>query len=153
MSTWRWARYLKTAGIPAAKLVRRHFQARATTSRALMFRIHPVIPRNTWRVNTVARQWNQTRLAAKAAAATPKGGRVGKEKYWSDEKLSISHKYPLSLAVAKVIHPDKEVKTRMKKTRNEKKAVTTGGIHVRTQIVSPDLCGTSSPECFFIEAN
>ncbi|CAN9086897.1 unnamed protein product [Alternaria sp. RS040] len=104
-----------------------------------MFRIHPVIPRNTWRVNTVARQWNQARLAAKAAA-TPKVRRVSREKYWSDEKLSISHKYPLSLAVAKVIHPDNEVKTRRKKTRNQKKAVIPGGIHVRTQIVSPDLC-------------
>jgi transcription factor 1 len=111
----------------------------------LMIRIRPTIPRNAWRANAFVRQWNQTRPAGTTA------GRKRKDEYWTAEKLSIKHQYPLSVAVADAIHPHDEVATKLKKTKNAGKRELIGGVHVRTQIVSPDLCGTSSPECFFIE--
>ena len=119
-----------------------------------MIRIRPSIPRKIWRANAIVRQWNQAR-----SAATNPGGKLGRpgrprtrDSYWNDEKLSITHKYPLSEAVADAIHPDDEVKTRRKKkTRNEHKVVVPGGVHVRAQIVNPELCGTSSSESIFVE--
>ncbi|KAL1800108.1 hypothetical protein ACET3X_000450 [Alternaria dauci] len=107
-----------------------------------MFRLHPRILRNAWRVNAVARTWSQARPAATAAAAgkQARSGSKAKEKYWNENKLATTSKYPLSLDVADALHPDREVKTRRKKTRNEGKVVTPGGVHVRTQLVSPHLC-------------
>lgn len=52
----------------------------------------------------------------------------------------------MSAAMAERIHPNKEeAAPKKRRTRNEGAAIVKGGVHVRTQIVSPDLCGTSSP--------
>jgi hypothetical protein len=130
---------------PRRNLAPCQLHANATASYALMMRIRPIISRNVWRWNASVRQSSQAR-----SAATSTGGKRGRPKgqqhYWSDEKLSTVPKYPLSAAMAETIHPNMEIKTpRRKKTRNESATVLPGNIHVRTQIVSPDLCGTSSP--------
>ncbi|KAI4618009.1 uncharacterized protein J4E87_008018 [Alternaria ethzedia] len=105
-----------------------------------MMRIRPIIPRNVWRGNISVRQWNQAR-----SVATAPGGKRARSKeqhhYWTDEKLSTPAEYSLSAAMAERIHPNKEeAAPKKRRTRNEGAAIVKGGVHVRTQIVSPDLC-------------
>ena len=65
--------------------------------------------------------------------------------YWSEEKLAVDEKYPLSLAMRDVIHPSLETRVKRRRGPNVGSSVMAGGVHVRAQIVSPDLCGTSRP--------
>lgn len=60
------------------------------------------------------------------------------EAHWTPEKLSLSDQYPLSAELNKVMNPVVEVAR--KRSVNRPKA----GVHLRNQIVSPDLCGMSS---------
>lgn len=69
------------------------------------------------------------------------------KEHWNKETLATTEKYPLSLSLFEKVHPHtEEPARRMAKghSRARKKSATTR--HARTQIVSPDLCGTSSPE-------
>jgi hypothetical protein len=45
-----------------------------------------------------------------------------------------------------VIHPELEPKLKKKRSQIAGPSAMAGGVHVRAQIVSPDLCGMSSPE-------
>ncbi|KAF1946417.1 S-adenosyl-L-methionine-dependent methyltransferase [Clathrospora elynae] len=98
-----------------------------------MFRIHPSTRRIFRRPSTLIRQWSQTRNAS-----SERGRQKTTPTHWTDEKLKTHSEYPLSAAMSKLIHP--------KHTSLEPKSyianpsVRTAGVHVRTQIVSPDLC-------------
>jgi hypothetical protein len=111
----------------------------------LMIRTRPSIPRIAW---PSVRHKAQTRCVSAAAADAPARRRTkGALTHWQGDKLDTTEKYPLSVALSKVIHPSilpKETKGTRKVVRG--KTVSSSGVHVRTQIVSPDLCGMSSPE-------
>ena len=111
---------------------------------ALMIRIRPTISRNIWRPNAAFLQLSQTRFAT-----IRHGGKTGRPKgatsYWSEEKLAVDEKYPLSLTMKKVIHPSFETKVKRRRGANVGGSAMAGGVHVRAQIVSPDLCGMSRP--------
>jgi hypothetical protein len=116
-------------------------------SHALMIRIRPSLARIPWPSSASSRQWSQTRhLTTKHDG---KRGRPRGQTYWHEEKekLSTSEKYPLSQVMRDTIHPDLEPKgkARKRKTVIHGASPLSGGVHVRAQIVSPDLCGTSRP--------
>lgn len=100
-----------------------------------MFRIRPSISRVLPQTRPEIRSRPQVRLAS---SSRPKKGR----EIWTNERLQVDGKYPLATAVRDAIHPSLEVR---KKARKGILSSTQSvhGVHLRTQIVSPDLCGTS----------
>lgn len=109
-----------------------------------MIRIRPTISRNIWRSHISLLSQGQTRFAT-----VKHGGKRGRPKgatgYWSEEKLATDEKYPLSFTMKELIHPSLEPKVKRKRGANIGPSALSGGVHVRAQIVSPDLCGTSRP--------
>jgi transcription factor 1 len=131
------------AGIPAATL-QPCGGANVAPPPALMIRIRPSLPRILWPSSASVRQWTQTRPATYSH-----GGKAGRPKgahaYWSEEKLRTSSKYPLSEVMKDTVHPNLEPKGKRRQVPAHGPSPTFGGVHVRPQIVSPDLCGTSRP--------
>ncbi|EUC49682.1 hypothetical protein COCMIDRAFT_83931 [Bipolaris oryzae ATCC 44560] len=104
-----------------------------------MIRIRPTISRNIWRSHISLFSQGQTRFAT-----VKHGGKRGRPKgtnsYWSEEKLETDEKYPLSFAMNELIHPSLEPRVKKRRGANTGPSALSGGIHVRAQIVSPDLC-------------
>ncbi|CAE7210216.1 hypothetical protein PTNB73_09192 [Pyrenophora teres f. teres] len=103
-----------------------------------MFRTRPSIPRNSWRWSASVKPWSQIRLAT-----IKHGGKAGRPKgasYWTDEKLATDDRYPLSGAMRARIHPDLEPRLNKRRMPIAGASAKAGGVHVRAQIVSPDLC-------------
>ncbi|USP73337.1 uncharacterized protein yc1106_00611 [Curvularia clavata] len=102
-----------------------------------MIRIRPTISRNIWRPNAAFLQLSQTRFAT-----IRHGGKTGRPKgatsYWSEEKLAVDEKYPLSLTMKKVIHPSFETKVKRRRGANVGGSAMAGGVHVRAQITGAD---------------
>ncbi|KAF2129871.1 hypothetical protein P153DRAFT_225878 [Dothidotthia symphoricarpi CBS 119687] len=108
-----------------------------------MYRARPSIPRIAFRTRRPGECWTQVRCAASSRDSK---GRKGQTPHWTAEKLETSEEFPLTQALSKTIHPALEP---TKKPRKQGAPVHLHripvGINVRTQIVSPRLCGTSSP--------
>ncbi|KAF1844003.1 S-adenosyl-L-methionine-dependent methyltransferase [Cucurbitaria berberidis CBS 394.84] len=102
-----------------------------------MFRIRSSISRITCRPSASIRRPSQTRFATNKHAGST-GRKKGQKVHWSDEKLQTSEKFPLSLALNEVIHPSLEPKIKRRPSTSSLSLSSSG--HVRTQIVSPDLC-------------
>jgi hypothetical protein len=109
-----------------------------------MFRARPSIPR-------LFSRWSGTTrlcLQARCYATKPRGqGRPKNLKdHFTPEKLATSDQYPLTHELVKVMHPSMLEHVKKKKAGPGQKllgrvATTTASTHVRSQIVSPDLCG------------
>jgi hypothetical protein len=132
------------AGILAAKL-QLYGTANLFLPHALMIRIRPSLPHILRPPSALVGQWIQAR-----SATYKHGGQVGRprgaQSYWSEEKLATNEEYPLSAVMRDTIHPQLEPRGKSRKRPvHGKAALTFGGVHVRAQIVSPDLCGTSRP--------
>lgn len=109
-----------------------------------MIRIRPTISRSTWRSSAALLQPSQARFAS-----IKHGGKGGRSRsapnYWNEEKLAVDEKYPLSLTMQQVIHPSLETRVKRRRGANVGASANAGGVHVRAQIVSPELCGTLRP--------
>ncbi|CAO2656407.1 Nn.00g052100.m01.CDS01 [Neocucurbitaria sp. VM-36] len=104
-----------------------------------MFRIRPSISRLFRRKSASIGPLSQTRLATfKHGRST--GRQRGQKEHWTAEKLQTSDKYPLSVAMEELIHPNLEPKKTKKKSYSLRPGTTWSSVHVRPQIVSPDLC-------------
>ena len=76
-----------------------------------------------------------------------KTGRLGVQDHWNPETLRTTEKYPLSIQLFEKVHPETEDKrVRRGSPAHKIKLKSATSHHARTQIVSPDLCGTSSPD-------
>jgi hypothetical protein len=126
---------------------------RASASRP-MFRTHRITCRLGDQSTAIIRPWTQVRYAAGRQA----GRRAGVNSHWTPEKLALSNRYPLSTEMSQLIHPtllqeaQKKSKGKSPKQLPRQRVVgvsatlkTASNVHVRSQIVSPDLCGMSSP--------
>jgi hypothetical protein len=105
-----------------------------------MFRLRPLPLRSTYRSSGTYRPWTQPRCAH--SLGRPKGQMGG---HWTAEKLATSDEYPLSGALTTVTHPRlMPPKKKVRNARSSKSAfgpATRSAVTVRTQIVSPGLCG------------
>jgi transcription factor 1 len=104
-----------------------------------MFRTRPSIPQSQW--SWSARPWLQSRCASRVAGR-PKNLKV----HFTPEKLVTSDRYPLTHELNETMHPSMLQKTKKHKAGPGKvvlgsAAKSTANVHVRSQIVSPDLCG------------
>jgi hypothetical protein len=78
---------------------------------------------------------------------------VGSTVHWNAERLAVDHRYPLSAELNEVMHPNMwQRKARPGVTSNKRatkkqpnKGAGASAVHVRNQIVSPDLCGMLYP--------
>ena len=91
--------------------------------------MRPLYRRSTCRSSITKAPWTQLRGAAFSRRWAD---------HWTEEKLSTSHEYPLAGALSKVMHPKLAKKLPKEKGKMSK---TSSAGHVRTQIVSPGLCG------------
>lgn len=83
-----------------------------------------------------------TSRGVKNAAKAP---RQGVKSHWHAETLRTTEKYPLSMQLLEKAHPETEESRVQRGTSAHKtKSKSATSRHARTQIVSPDLCGTSS---------
>jgi hypothetical protein len=100
-----------------------------------MFRIRPCVTNRNPRYSSLFRPLCQARCYA--GPGRPKGTQDN----WAGEKLAINKDFPLTVALNERIHPT----MLPKKTRNyaeKARGKMMSSVHVRTQIVSPGLCGT-----------
>jgi hypothetical protein len=104
-----------------------------------MFRIRPPLPRLASRLSVADRPWTQSRCASV-------GRPVGSKDHWTPEKLATRDEYPLTVALSQVMHPSMATKkTRRNSSSPTGSSKTHSAVHVRTQIVSPGLCGMWFP--------
>lgn len=104
-----------------------------------MFCIRPSILRVAARSCGTGRRWASSRGVTIEHDKT-RGRPKGVASHWTSEKLATSDEYPLTTALNNVMHPSMHEK----KTKNRSAKLTAktySGVHLRTQIVSPDLCG------------
>lgn len=112
-----------------------------------MFRIRPPLSRLNKQPTKFSSVWSPN-LSIRARIGT----KAGLLNHWKEEKLVTTEKYPLSLELFDKMHPNTEEPVARRAAGNarfNKKTITTR--HVRTQLVSPDLCGTLSPERELVE--
>jgi hypothetical protein len=106
-----------------------------------MFRTRPSIPQLFPGRGGTARPWHQFRCASRGLGR-PKNMKV----HFTPEKLVTSDRYPLTHELNETMHPSMLQKTRKQKAGPGKVALgsaakSIANVHVRSQIVSPDLCG------------
>jgi hypothetical protein len=95
-----------------------------------------------WRTTCPGRAVKTVRLITDAAKL---GTRSGVTSHWTAETLRTTEKYPLSLKLLEKANPNsEEARERVSRPVYKVKRKTATVRHARTQIVSPDLCGTSS---------
>ncbi|RMZ70209.1 Mitochondrial transcription factor 1 [Pyrenophora seminiperda CCB06] len=97
-----------------------------------------MLSRNSWRWSASVTPRSQLRFAT-----IKHGGKAGRPKgagYWTDEKLATDGRYPLSQTMKATIHPDLEQKITKRRTPIAGASAKSGGVYVRAQLVSPDLC-------------
>jgi hypothetical protein len=103
-----------------------------------MFRTSAPAPRLVPQLKSSIRPWIQVRHRGRPA---------GQTRHWTDEKLAVSERYPLTAELNEHMHPSLvEKKTKLTgKARGQVNPLskTFSNVHLRTQIVSPDLCGMS----------
>jgi hypothetical protein len=104
-----------------------------------MFRARASTPRLITRPTSIIRPWIQLRYAARRDLGRP----AGLLNHWTPEKLAVDGRFPLTAELYQHMHPSKvEKKIRqhgdVSKTKNVKSF---SSVYVRSQIVSPDLCG------------
>lgn len=120
---------------------------RKASSPALMIRIRPASSRVSSLSPTILiRPTIHVRhIAAKSRIKKDKNGRT--IPHWTPEKLQTSPEYPLSSALDSILRPRQEP---VKQSRKRKGSGPGGifevndSVYVRTQIVSPRLCGMLS---------
>jgi hypothetical protein len=104
-----------------------------------MFRIRASTPRLISGPTSIVRPWIQLRHASRRDVGRP----AGLLSHWTPEKLAVDDRFPLTAELYQHMHPSKvEKKTRqvgdVSKIKNAKSF---SNVYVRSQIVSPDLCG------------
>lgn len=110
-----------------------------------MFRVRQTVTHISCPSNSIRTSWVQVRNAT-VKHGRPPGRAKGTTKHWSEEKLQTKTDYPLTSALSDLIRPELSRGMKLKKVRGtssmgEQKG---SGVHVRTQIVSSRLCGTST---------
>jgi len=113
----------------------RTLETEAFFTRDTMFRTHTVALRLPSRLESKYLSWQQVRHSTD-----------GLTLHWTPEKLATSERYPLTADLNRCMHPSlvekrgryyDNVKTKLGKRK------TSSSVVLRTQIVSPDLCGMS----------
>lgn len=86
-------------------------------------------------------------------ASSASSGRAGILDHWTPDKLQTTEKYPLSLELSEKVNPQGEsiLIQRKKGNSQPKKKKTATKSYSRPQIVSPGLCGMSSPESDLVD--
>jgi hypothetical protein len=106
-----------------------------------MFRTRASTPRLISRPTSSIRPWIQVRHVARRERGRP----VGVANHWTPEKLAVDDRFPLTAELNQHMHPTMvERKIRGQHgnvTTLTKSAKSFSSVHVRSQIVSPDLCG------------
>lgn len=109
--------------------------------RVFMFRIRPSISRILPRPCPGLPSRTQVRLATSSRGQ--RSTRKVRKEQWTQERLQVDEKYPLAAAVREATQLSQE--TRKRPVAGEISSTqSVHGVHLRTQIVSPDLCGTST---------
>jgi hypothetical protein len=105
-----------------------------------MFRTCASTPRLISRSTSIVRPLIQLRHAARRVVGRP----TGIIDHWTPEKLAVDDRFPLTAALHQHMHPSKlEKKSRGQfgDASKHKAAKSFSNVYVRSQIVSPDLCG------------
>ncbi|KAH7401412.1 hypothetical protein BKA66DRAFT_565054 [Pyrenochaeta sp. MPI-SDFR-AT-0127] len=104
-----------------------------------MICIRPSLSRIICRSSALVSPWTQVRFATIVHGRNV-GRQKGSKDHWTAERLQTNEKYPLTSALNEAIHPSLEPKKAARKRSLTSASSTWSGVHVRTQIVSPDLC-------------
>lgn len=122
-------------GRDCARASSRTFETEAFFTRDTMFRTRTVALRLHSRLERKSLSWQQVRHH-----------QAGLTYHWTDKNLATSKRYPLTADLNRCMHPSlvekrghvyDNVKTKLGKRK------TASSVVLRTQIVSPDLCGMS----------